>query len=54
MTNHQEKNTNLSCVSIRGIIEKFPTRKGAQALNCGIWTYNVKDIEFQSFYELKN
>jgi len=29
-------------------------RRGAKTLFCGIWTYDAKVIEFQSFYEFGN
>jgi len=29
-------------------------RRGARTLFHGVWTYGMKDIEFQSVYELKN
>ena len=35
-----------------GTVEKFSSRRGAWVLFCGVWTYNVNDIEFQIFYEL--
>jgi len=34
-----------------GIAGKPSARKGAKALFRGVWTYGMKVIEFQSFYE---
>jgi len=43
----------LDCVSlgcILGTVGKLSTRRGTWALFHSVWTYGVKDIEFQSFY----
>jgi len=37
-----------------GIVKNSPMRRDAQTLFHSIWTYSRKDIDFQSFYELKN
>jgi len=38
---------------VLGTIGEPSTRRGALALFCGVPTHGRKDIEFQSFYELK-
>jgi len=42
----------MSLVHIFNTTGKPSTRKGAWALICGVWTYDVKIIEFQSLYKL--
>jgi len=39
---------------ILGILGKPYARRGIWALLCRVWTFYVKDIEFQSFYALEN
>jgi len=39
---------------VLGIVQKPLARRGAWALLWGVWTYNLKVIELQSFHELKN
>jgi hypothetical protein len=41
-------------VAILSTVEKLSTMKGVWTLFLGVWTYDVKVLEFQKNYELKN
>jgi len=42
-----------SMCHVFGTIKKLSSTKGTQALFCGIWTSDLKVIEFPNFFEIK-